>query len=210
MRSDMRSDARHHSGFTLIELLVAISVLGFVAVLGWRGLDSITRARESLNHELEQTRGMQLAVSTDMLVEGRHFLSTVDPRRLGHKCLAVNLSDLAACGATPRAFTLALALPAADEAWLSGFAQGLFAQADGGLIGRGFGNSSNWTTIFPHYSESGDPSSAVSPDNGVAQVNAGQTATICVNLYNDGFLGGLYHFNKSNGAQLAVLTVPQG
>jgi general secretion pathway protein J len=45
----------------LIELLVAISVLGFVAVLGWRGLDSITRARESLNHELEQTRGMQLA-----------------------------------------------------------------------------------------------------------------------------------------------------
>lgn len=80
----------------------------------------------------------------------------------------------------------------------------------GTLIGRGFGNSSNWTTIFPHYSESGDPSSAVSPDNGVAQVNAGQTATICVNLYNDGFLGGLYHFNKSNGAQLAVLTVPQG
>lgn len=61
MRSDMRSDSLHRGGFTLIELLVAISVLGFVAVLGWRGLDSITRARESLNHELEQTRGMQLA-----------------------------------------------------------------------------------------------------------------------------------------------------
>ena len=48
-------------GFTLIELLVAISVLGFVAVLGWRGLDSITRARASLNQELVQTRGLQLA-----------------------------------------------------------------------------------------------------------------------------------------------------
>jgi thiamine-monophosphate kinase len=65
-----------------------------------------------------------------MLVEGRHFLSTVAPERLGHKALAVNLSDLAACGATPRAFTLALALPRADEAWLAGFARGLFALAD--------------------------------------------------------------------------------
>src|SRR6478736_3902397 len=55
--------------------------------------------------------GMQLAVSSDMLVEGRHFLSTVDPFKLGHKALAVNLSDLAACGAKPLAFTLALALP---------------------------------------------------------------------------------------------------
>ena len=59
--------------------------------------------------------GMQLAVSSDMLVEGRHFLSTVAPERLGHKALAVNLSDLAACGAEPLAFTLALALPRADE-----------------------------------------------------------------------------------------------
>ena len=58
---------------------------------------------------------MQLAVSSDMLVEGRHFLSTVAPERLGHKALAVNLSDLAACGARPLAFTLALALPRADE-----------------------------------------------------------------------------------------------
>ena len=74
--------------------------------------------------------GMQLAVSSDMLVEGRHFLSTVDPARLGHKSLAVNLSDLAACGARPLAFTLALSLPGADEAWLQGFAQGLFALAD--------------------------------------------------------------------------------
>src|SRR6187399_739201 len=74
--------------------------------------------------------GMQLAVSSDMLVEGRHFLSTVDPRRLGHKALAVNLSDLAACGAQPLAFTLSLALPAVDEAFLAAFARGLFALAD--------------------------------------------------------------------------------
>ncbi|MBS0341001.1 MAG: thiamine-phosphate kinase [Proteobacteria bacterium] len=74
--------------------------------------------------------GMQLAVSSDMLVEGRHFLSTVDAARLGHKSLAVNLSDLAACGAKPLAFTLALSLPGVDEAWLQGFAQGLLALAD--------------------------------------------------------------------------------
>ena len=74
--------------------------------------------------------GMQLAVSSDMLIEGRHFLSTVDPFKLGHKALAVNLSDLAACGAKPLAFTLALALPQADEAWLDGFSRGLFALAD--------------------------------------------------------------------------------
>ena len=65
-----------------------------------------------------------------MLVEGRHFLSTVPPQRLGHKALAVNLSDLAACGAEPLAFTLALALPRADEGFLQGFAEGLWALAD--------------------------------------------------------------------------------
>jgi thiamine-monophosphate kinase len=74
--------------------------------------------------------GMQLAVTSDMLVEGRHFLPDVDPRRLGHKSLAVNLSDLAACGAKPLAFTLAIALPRVDEAFLDGFAQGLLALAD--------------------------------------------------------------------------------
>jgi thiamine-monophosphate kinase len=76
------------------------------------------------------TPGMQLAVSSDMLVEGRHFLSTVDPARLGHKALAVNLSDLAAMGAEPLGFTLALALPRADESWLAGFSRGLLALAD--------------------------------------------------------------------------------
>ena len=74
--------------------------------------------------------GMSLAVSSDMLVEGRHFVSTVSPERLGHKALAVNLSDLAACGARPLAFTLALALPDADEAFLAPFARGLLALAD--------------------------------------------------------------------------------
>jgi thiamine-monophosphate kinase len=74
--------------------------------------------------------GMQLAVSTDMLVEGRHFLSTVEPERLGHKALAVNLSDLAACGAEPLGYTLALALPRYDLAFVSGFARGLHALAD--------------------------------------------------------------------------------
>ena len=74
--------------------------------------------------------GMQLAVSSDMLVEGRHFLPTVAPDRLGHKALAVNLSDLAACGAKPVAFTLALAMPRVDECFLEGFARGLLALAD--------------------------------------------------------------------------------
>lgn len=79
---------------------------------------------------LQPSPGMQWAVSTDMLVEGRHFLSTVAPHRLGHKALAVNLSDLAACGARPLAFTLALSMPRADEAFVAGFAAGLFALAE--------------------------------------------------------------------------------
>ena len=74
--------------------------------------------------------GHELAVSSDMLVEGRHFVSTVAADRLGHKALAVNLSDLAACGARPLAFTLSLALPAADEAFLAPFARGLLALAE--------------------------------------------------------------------------------
>ena len=79
---------------------------------------------------LQTAPGMQLAVSSDMLVQGRHFFADVDPRTLGHKALAVNLSDLAACGATPLAFTLALSLPHIDEAWLQGFSSGLWALAD--------------------------------------------------------------------------------
>ena len=74
--------------------------------------------------------GMQLAVSTDMLVSGTHFFADTDPEDLGWKTLAVNVSDLAAMGATPRWAFLALALPAADEAWIAAFARGFFACAD--------------------------------------------------------------------------------
>jgi thiamine-monophosphate kinase len=78
---------------------------------------------------LRPTPGTELAVSTDMLVAGRHFFPDADPRKLGHKTLAVNLSDMAAMGATPRWVTLSLALPEADEGWLKGFAEGFFETA---------------------------------------------------------------------------------
>lgn len=74
--------------------------------------------------------GHEWAVTTDLLVEGIHFLPDVDPRALGHKSLAVNLSDLAACGATPVCFFLSIALPRAEPAWLEPFAQGLHELAD--------------------------------------------------------------------------------
>ncbi len=79
---------------------------------------------------LAPSPGMQLAVSSDMLLEGRHFSPQDSPAGLGHKSLAVNLSDLAAMGATPRWATLAIALPAADDAWLTAFARGFFRMAD--------------------------------------------------------------------------------
>lgn len=78
---------------------------------------------------LDVTPGMSLAVSTDMLVCGRHFLADADPCAVGHKCLAVNLSDMAAMGAQPRWATLSLALPAADEAWIAAFMRGLLGLA---------------------------------------------------------------------------------
>jgi thiamine-monophosphate kinase len=73
--------------------------------------------------------GCELAIAVDMLVEGRHFLPDVDPASLGHKTLAVNLSDMAAVGAMPRWALLAGALPDNDEGWLAAFAGGLFALA---------------------------------------------------------------------------------
>lgn len=79
---------------------------------------------------LRPDAGLELAVTTDMLVEGRHFLPGADPRALGHKSLAVNLSDLAAMGAAPRWALLALGVPSADTAWLEAFAAGLFALAE--------------------------------------------------------------------------------
>jgi thiamine-monophosphate kinase len=73
---------------------------------------------------------MQLAVSSDMLLEGRHFSPQDSPAGIGHKSLAVNLSDLAAMGATPRWATLSIALPEANDAWLTAFARGFFRIAD--------------------------------------------------------------------------------
>ncbi len=71
-----------------------------------------------------------LAVSTDTLVSGVHFFADANPEKLGHKALAVNLSDLAAMGATPRYVTLALTVPSIDHVWLGAFAKGFFALAD--------------------------------------------------------------------------------
>lgn len=79
---------------------------------------------------LSVSPGMELALSTDMLVSGTHFFPDADPFLLGHKTLAVNLSDMAAMGAQPRWATLALSLPHADEAWLARFSAGFFALAD--------------------------------------------------------------------------------
>lgn len=78
---------------------------------------------------LAPSPGMHLAVTTDMLVAGTHFLPDTDPLNLGWKALAVNLSDLAAMGAKPRWATLAGALPAVDEPWVAKFAEGFFACA---------------------------------------------------------------------------------
>ena len=79
---------------------------------------------------LIQPRGdEEIAITSDMLVEGRHFFVGAAPEQLGRKALAVNLSDLAAMGARPTGFTLAIALPTVDHAWLEAFSKGLFAIA---------------------------------------------------------------------------------
>ncbi len=78
--------------------------------------------------------GQELAVTVDTLVEGVHFLPDVDPESLGHKVLAVNLSDLAAMGATPAWITLALTLPAPDLEWTRAFARGLGSLAERHLV----------------------------------------------------------------------------
>lgn len=79
---------------------------------------------------LTPSPGAELVVSSDMLVAGRHFFPHADPYPLGHKTLAVNLSDLAAMGAVPRWATLSLALPKVDETWLADFSRGFFELAD--------------------------------------------------------------------------------
>ncbi len=79
---------------------------------------------------LRPPSGQELAITVDTLVEGVHFLPEADPVALGHKALAVNLSDLAAMGAEPAWVTLALTLPAVDEQWIAGFCAGFYALAD--------------------------------------------------------------------------------
>lgn len=78
---------------------------------------------------LKPPSGEDLAITSDMLVEGRHFFADANPQSLGYKALAVNLSDLAAMGAKPLGFTLAIALPKPDLVWLEGFSKGLFSIA---------------------------------------------------------------------------------
>ncbi len=78
---------------------------------------------------LRASAGSALAVSSDMLVSGTHFPPDAEPFLLGHKTLAVNLSDMAAMGALPRWATLAIALPAADDVWLERFSAGFFSLA---------------------------------------------------------------------------------
>ena len=89
------------------------------AVLGVGDDAAIVRAR----------RGTELVISTDMLVAGTHFFHDADPRNLGHKALAVNLSDMAAMGATPRWATLSVALPRVDTRWLASFMGGFMRMA---------------------------------------------------------------------------------
>ena len=79
---------------------------------------------------LKPSAGEEIAITSDMLVEGRHFFMDANPELLGRKALAVNLSDLAAMGAKPIGFTLAIALPKVDTVWLDAFAKGLFVMAN--------------------------------------------------------------------------------
>lgn len=106
-----------HSEFDLIRRFFTHPAPGTVLGVG----DDAALMRAAPGHEL--------AVSTDMLVGGQHFFLDTDPEKLGHKALAVNLSDMAAMGARPRWALLALALPEPDEAWLSAFARGFMALA---------------------------------------------------------------------------------
>ena len=88
--------------------------------------------------------GQQLVMTQDTSLEGRHFPADMAAEDVGYRCLAVNLSDLAAMGAQPLWFLLSLTLPAVDESWLEGFSRGMFELADaagialvGGDITRG-------------------------------------------------------------------------
>ena len=114
--------------------------------------------------------GRQVATSTDLLLEGRHFFSDVDPESLGHKALAVNLSDLAAMGATPIGCVLGIGLPHADEAWVAAFAKGFNALADRlncPLIGGDTTRSTQGIVISVTVFGAVDPQHALRRDNAV-------------------------------------------
>lgn len=129
---------------------------------------------------LQPCKGEQLAISTDTLTVHRHFFADVDAHTLGHKALAVNLSDLAACGAKPLAFTLALSMEHAHENWLHQFSTGLFKIADahqcdliGGDTTRGalsicitvFGSVPQQAFIHRHTAQVGDDIYISHPSN---------------------------------------------
>jgi thiamine-monophosphate kinase len=98
-----------------------------------RAVQPVRRAALGIGDDcalVDVTPGKQLAISTDTLVAGVHFFADTKPEFIGHKALAVNLSDLAAMGAAPRFFTLALTLPERNDRWLQHFADGLFQLAD--------------------------------------------------------------------------------
>ncbi|QQS17047.1 MAG: thiamine-phosphate kinase [Neisseriales bacterium] len=75
------------------------------------------------------TTGCEIHVSVDTLVEHQHFFANTSPTDLGHKALAINISDIAAMGAVPRWALLSLTLPQVDPPWLAGFMRGFFSLA---------------------------------------------------------------------------------
>ena len=98
-----------------------------------RAIQPVRRAALGIGDDcalIDATPGKQLAISTDTLVAGVHFFADADAVHVGHKALAVNLSDLAAMGAAPRYFTLAITLPEKNDVWLQHFAEGMFRLAD--------------------------------------------------------------------------------
>lgn len=117
--------------------------------------------------------GCRIAVTTDMLAMKTHFLEDADPRDVGYKALAVNLSDLAAAGAVPRAFFLSIGLPDKDSTWLEGFSEGLrelSASSGCALLGGD-------TVRTPVVSKSGDHSPAVFSITAMGELPAGMGLT---------------------------------